>query len=68
MAAKPQTPLAKADAALTAENRKAYRQYDDDVARFGRRVADINAGFTLGWTDGRNKGMRYARSPRNKGK
>jgi hypothetical protein len=60
---KPQTPLAKADAALDADHRKAYRQFDDDARRFGKRVASYNAGFTRGWADGKKKGMR-ARSPR----
>lgn len=61
MPAKPQTPLAKSDAALTADHRKAYRQFDDDAKRFGIRTADYNAGFTRGWADGKKKGMRYAR-------
>jgi hypothetical protein len=45
---KPETPLAKADAKLTADHRKVYPQWDDDVARYGLRVADYNAGFIGG--------------------
>lgn len=54
------------EAALTADHRKAYRQYDDDAKRYGVRVADYNAGFVRGWTDGKKKGIRAARSPRRK--
>jgi hypothetical protein len=45
---KPATKLAKADAALTAGYRKIHPKYDEDVARYGRRVADFNAGFLKG--------------------
>lgn len=41
---KPQNAFAKADAALQANNRKIYPRYDDDVIRYGRPVADYNAG------------------------
>jgi hypothetical protein len=45
---KPVTPAAKADAAITASNRRVYPQWDDDAARFGVRAADYNAGFIAG--------------------
>lgn len=55
---KPQTPLAKEDARLTANNRKVYPGWDDDAARFGVRVADYNAGFLAGDENGRKKSRR----------
>lgn len=55
---KPTTPLAKADAKLQAEHRRRYPQYDEDVARFGRPVADYNAGFVAGDANGRKKAAR----------
>lgn len=45
---KPETVLAKADEAFTNDLRKVYPLYDEDAARFGRRVADFNAGFIKG--------------------
>jgi hypothetical protein len=42
------TAAAKEDARLTSDYRKRYKQYDDDVARYGVRVADFNAGFIAG--------------------
>jgi hypothetical protein len=50
---KPVTALAKADAAVSANHRKTYPQWDDDAARYGVRVADYNAGFIAGDDNGR---------------
>lgn len=51
--AQPTTDYAKADAALQATCRKVYPRYDEDVAAFGRPVADYNAGFAAGDANGR---------------
>lgn len=53
--AKPQTTLAKEDAALTDANRKVYPGWDSDAKRFGIRVADYNAGFIAGDDNRRRK-------------
>jgi hypothetical protein len=58
---KPTTPLAKADANVQADYRKRYPRYDADVARFGRTVADYNAGFLAGDAHGRKKAIKPAR-------
>jgi hypothetical protein len=52
---KPETPAAKADAALTATHRKVHPDYDADVIRFGVRVADYNAGWLAGSENERKK-------------
>ena len=49
--AKPQTPLAKAEAEHQAECRRIYDLYDRDVKKYGRFVADFNAGFIEGQND-----------------
>lgn len=60
---KPETPLAKAEAALTADQRKEYRQYDADAVRFSPRVASFNAGFIRGMkvAEGKRKTRAAAR-------
>lgn len=54
-ALKPQTTLAKEDAALTVANRKVYPGWTSDARRFGIRVADYNAGFIAGDDNRRRK-------------
>ena len=51
--AKPQSVLAKADAKIQQEHRDIYPDYDADVVRYGRSVADFNAGFLDGDENGR---------------
>ena len=57
-----QTAYAKIDAELLRDNRRHYRQYDADVKRYGRPVADFNSGFVKGWEDGFKKGKQKAKA------
>jgi hypothetical protein len=52
---KPETPLAIEDAAISADHRKIYPQWDEDAQRFGIRIADFNAGFIKGSTRNKRK-------------
>jgi hypothetical protein len=55
---KAESAPAKEDAKLKSHNRKVYKQYDEDVARFGRPVADYNAGFVAGDNHRRRKSKK----------
>lgn len=48
---RPQTTLAKSDAEHQANCRRIYEKYDRDIKKYGRPVADFNAGFIEGQND-----------------
>jgi hypothetical protein len=65
--AKPITPLAKADAAITRDHRRTNPKFDHDLDAFGQRVADYNAGWLRGFAKAQKSAGKPTRGNRRKG-